>query len=99
MKLTELEPRWIHPNIFVFRCPCCRKVWLSCKNVVMASFKETHDALFAGLGEGWREAVVPPKHDFAWSITGTFEDMTVSPSLDCSASGHWHGYITGGETR
>lgn len=40
--------------------------------------------------------------DFAWTITDgientTFETMTVKPSLDGSAGGLWHGYITNGE--
>lgn len=42
------------------------------------------------------------KPEFAWTIEGgienaTFETMTVSPSLDGSAGGLWHGHITGGE--
>ena len=27
----------------------------------------------------------------------TFETMTVTPSLDGSAAGNWHGFITNGE--
>lgn len=38
----------------------------------------------------------------AWSVAGgienaTFEAMTVTPSLDGSAAGNWHGFITNGE--
>jgi hypothetical protein len=32
-----------------------------------------------------------------WQRTGeTFEDLTLSPSVDASAQGHWHGFITKG---
>lgn len=105
MRLSELGPRWVHPNIFVFRCPHCRNVFLTCKNVEMTR-QQTWDALEAGLGEAWNEIVVPPKPEMAWSISGTApsdpqqafaENVTVTPSIDASASGHWHGFITKGE--
>jgi hypothetical protein len=40
--------------------------------------------------------------DHQWTITGgieaaTFETLTVTPSLDGSAGGNWHGFITNGE--
>ncbi len=39
---------------------------------------------------------VPP--GYLWKRTGeTFETLTLSPSVDASASGHWHGHITNGE--
>jgi hypothetical protein len=39
-----------------------------------------------------------------WTITGgiessTFETMTVKPSIDGSAGGLWHGFITNGEIK
>jgi|SRR5579871_810503 len=35
-----------------------------------------------------------------WHREGTtFDDMTLSPSIDASAFGHWHGYITSGQIR
>lgn len=38
----------------------------------------------------------------AWTIAGgiekaTFETLSVTPSIDGSAAGNWHGYITNGE--
>lgn len=42
------------------------------------------------------ENIVPCGKDTSWEIKGTFENMTVKPSLDASASGHWHGFITDG---
>jgi hypothetical protein len=40
--------------------------------------------------------------DLAWTVAGgidtaTFETMTVTPSLDGSKGGLWHGHITNGE--
>lgn len=33
-----------------------------------------------------------------WHRTGdTFETLTLTPSIDASAYGHWHGFITRGE--
>jgi hypothetical protein len=35
-----------------------------------------------------------------WQRTGeTFDDLTLSPSVDASASGHWHGHVTNGEVK
>lgn len=97
MKLTELEPRWIHPNVFVFKCPHCRRDWLACKNIVMPERDQW--ALFESVfGEWWNVSVVPMDVPCAWSIAGTdFATMTVAPSIDASKSGHWHGHITNGE--
>ena len=57
-------------------------------------------------GENWN--VVPSKPEATWSIPGSvpidtkaafITDLTVTPSIDASASGHWHGFITNGEIR
>jgi hypothetical protein len=111
MRLSELHPRWIHANMFVFECPHCHKtgrqepVLLTCKNVEMTR-QQTWDIIRAALGEDCELIVVPPKPKFAWTISGTrpndpkaafAEDCTVTPSIDASDSGHWHGYITNGE--
>lgn len=43
----------------------------------------------------------PPSDDhLLWNRTGdNYETMTLSPSIDASASGHWHGFISNGEIR
>jgi hypothetical protein len=107
MRLTDLEPRWIHPNVFVFRCPHCRDVLLSCKNATMSS-GDQHQLFCDTFGEKDPQIVVPCKPEMNWSITCDiavpvgrdavfFEHATVKPSLDASSSGHWHGNITNGE--
>lgn len=47
------------------------------------------------------ENAVPANPKARWVSTrdpqeSTFETLTVSPSLDASASGHWHGWIKDG---
>jgi hypothetical protein len=57
-------------------------------------------------GERYEMEVVPSKPEQAWSISGSvpidtkaafITDLTVTPSIDASKSGHWHGHITNGE--
>jgi len=109
MRLVDLEPRWLTSNVFIFRCPHCvarggdgkyDQNWLSCKNGAMSTrdqilLFEQHKDLIDGKGAF---IVVPCKADHSWSISGVdFASMSVTPSLDASASGHWHGFITNGE--
>lgn len=101
MKLLDLEPRWVHPNLFVFRCPHCRQTWLTCKNIVMGHKEQIEILQRADLDPtGPRYAAVPMKPETAWKIRGKdFSTMTITPSIDASASGHWHGHITAGRIR
>lgn len=97
MRLAELQPRWIHPTVFIFVCPCCRSMLLSCKTAYMS--REEQYALFQRLS-GWRaDHIVPTVPGCGWRVTGTLPDITVTPSIDASAAGHWHGHITAGEIR
>ena len=99
MKLVELEPKWIHPNLFIFKCPHCRKDILSCKNVVMP-FTKQHELFEKEWGDNWPALVVGCQDSMAWTFSGTdFANLTVNPSIDASKSGHWHEYITNGEIR
>lgn len=104
MRLIDLEPRWIHPNVFVFLCPHCRKDFLACKNIEMTQ-KEQRILFETEFGEDWNQIVVPMNPSTVWSISGSvpidtkaafITDLTVSPSIDASASGHWHGHIRNG---
>jgi hypothetical protein len=50
--------------------------------------------------EGAYHDVVGCKPNIAWTRTSDdFAAMSVTPSLDASASGHWHGFITNGEIK
>jgi hypothetical protein len=115
MRLADLEPRWFDvPGIgatkdgVTFLCPCAMCLQTPEKQVRLA-------AQFANPVDGpprarmsldetlWhvhelRTFDVPP--GFLWQRTGvTFETLTLSPSVDASASGHWHGFVTHGECR
>jgi len=97
MRLTDLEPRWVYKEkVFCFLCPHCRKVWLSCKRVVMSTHEQIVIFESAVRGESIN-VVVPCKAEAAWKFSGgDFETMTITPSLDASDAGHWHGHITNG---
>lgn len=97
MKLTELEPQWVHPEMFAFRCPHCRLTILTCKSRAMGN-KEQRELLDAHFGEDRSHDVVGCKDEMGWTMSGTdFSTITVTPSIDAGASGHWHGHITNGE--
>jgi hypothetical protein len=98
MKLSELEPRWLDENVFVFRCPHCRNTWLSCKNAQISIKRQFEIFREANLEPaGPRYGVVLMNAEAAWIVGGKdFATMTVTPSIDASASGHWHGHITNG---
>lgn len=59
---------------------------------------DLYDKVFGTEHRGWGDLIVPCKAEFSWQFSGQdFETLTVSPSIDASASGHWHGNITNGE--
>lgn len=97
MRLADLNPRWAidadiviggvkrhyddrHGMALSFDCPCCGTTRLA--------------VWFANPIDG-----LPPTDDasFLWQRTcDTFEALTLSPSVDASAHGHWHGFIRNG---
>ena len=58
------------------------------------------DALLPSLGyeDYGRCDLIGCKPTIAWTIKSaeSFETISVTPSLDASNSGHWHGFITNG---
>lgn len=106
MKLTDLSPHWIslgpdksgddHLGI-TFRCPHC-------------PVGERGETTYLGV---WFAQPVDPNHhpdidwptymlvhptQHFWQRTGeTFDTLTLTPSVDASAHGHWHGFITNGD--
>ncbi len=114
MRLVELEPRWFaeqgrHGQGLSFWCPCC--VGKPCAVRLGVAFAPTLDGgppinlgsktLFPALWpkEGERPVTtVPP--GIHWQRTGEgFDSLTLSPSVDASAAGHWHGFVANGEVR
>lgn len=103
MRLTELDPHWIglcpgHAWGLSFVCPCCAR-----------NGKEDRIAVFfdEAIGLQLLERVIGravinheamellSKHK--WHREGeTFDTLTLTPSVDASEHGHWHGFITNG---
>lgn len=115
MKLTDLEPRWFDvPGVggaidgVSFRCPCARCV-ANPRDQVRLGVQFTpigEDRVVAAMSQKekmrhvheLRTFDVPP--GIIWRRTGdTFQTLTLSPSVDASRSGHWHGHVTAGEIR
>ena len=96
IRLEELEPRWIYKRkVFAFRSPCCRERWLTCKRVPMATGAQM--AIIESAQREFPGIYTASKPEAAWNFTDhDFNHITVTPSIDASASGHWHGWITNG---
>ncbi len=112
MRLSELEPRWASskwadgvgssPSAWkfgvTFLCPCCQKVRLA------VLFKPFIDPEHIAERMLWAVPGAPDPNTgevrevLFWQRTGeTFDDLTLTPSIDVSKYGHWHGHITNGE--
>src|SRR4051794_40659176 len=109
MKLLDLDPQSLIKDGrrvgFTFLSPIEKQGnthWRQSCFVVMLPSREQWELFEQVHGEHF--AVQGCRPDFAWTIAGgidaaAFETMTVMPSLDGSAGGLWHGFITGGEIR
>jgi|WetSurMetagenome_2_1015567.scaffolds.fasta_scaffold1706867_1 hypothetical protein len=106
MRLTELNPHWFtvggSPDIVgvTFDCPCCApdgKV-----TSLGTKYRPRLGVLF--IEEIDRDGL---PNDVHWTTPGkkwhrageTFDMLTLSPSINCEAFGHWHGFIQNGEVR
>lgn len=102
MKLTELNPHWFvledgGPVVGLsFQCPHC------------PADKATRLAVaFHHHGRAAMEDQYVLAHHGAddtqhiWDLQGQddFATLTLTPSIDASKSGHWHGFITNGEIK
>ena len=90
-RLVDLDPSWIteqgRPRMgVIFLCPCC--VGTDRERYLFTLFKNPVDG----------GPPAPPEGSPRWTRTvDSFETLTLSPSIDVSASGHWHGFIQNGE--
>lgn len=97
MRLTDLEPRWITFSSngarcgLTFLCPHCRTARLG------AWFHDPYCGVGYPVSEWPLFMLQHPDLKF-WARTGEdFDTLTLSPSVDASSVGHWHGTITNGE--
>jgi len=103
VKLTDLQPEWLTHDAFIFKNPTGGNDWLTCKRVVMPTNEQQKLIYGDWMDESTRtkwvgKPVVLTTPDMAWAFEGNdFATLTVSPSIDASASGNWHGFITNGE--
>lgn len=96
MHLTDLDPGWFSTGDgrngmgVTFDCPHCAATGAYQKLGIW----------FANPIDGGPAAPPGVEPKPRWQRTGeTFETLTITPSIDASASGHWHGWITNGEIR
>jgi hypothetical protein len=100
LRLIDLDPAWIDYKgervAFVFRCPHCQAIWLSC-TLRQMSISDQCEAFIDALREDGDDCV-PCEQTCAWKMSGgpDLDSITITPSLDASKSGHWHGHITNG---
>lgn len=93
----DLMPRWIHPHLFVFLCPHCQGVFLTCKNAVMSRHEQCEVTENDAIGlHGVTVVLCDPEMAWNYPSGADFNTISVTPSLDASASGHWHGTIESG---
>lgn len=94
MRLTELNPRWLaYDGIrlgVTFDCPCCKtqRLGVPFHHAASELTDDEHILAISPQASIWTET--NPADD-------NFENLSLSPSIDCSASGHWHGFITNGD--
>ena len=97
MRLIDLNPRWYvleqgGPRVgFTFLCPHCESERLGV--AIHHQGREAMDDVYIHAHHPGN----PNEH--IWSLIGIdeFEHLTLTPSIDASTSGHWHGFITNGE--
>jgi hypothetical protein len=96
MRITELSPEWIGDKKgIMFLCPCCKDMTLTCYFEATPMKQQMQTA--AIMRPNNHGKIVPVNPKFAWTRQGDdFETLTITPSVDASASGHWHGFITNG---
>jgi hypothetical protein len=81
----------------MFRSPSGRGDWITCKRVPMSS-SDQYKLIYEDNPDLKRQCVVMTVPDMAWTFSGDdLETLTITPSIDCSASGNWHGFITNGK--
>lgn len=107
MRLTELEPHWLERDGrrfgVIFRCPT-KPDWWQVVIVEPAPKFRGADSQYEAIKRSGAaaEGMWQPANESApWQIdaieSATFGTLTITPSVDGSAGGLWHGHVTNGE--
>ena len=109
MKLTDLDPRWLEKDGkrvgLMFRCPLDPS---NEKRLQAVFFRPTPptpdqwDITDAVLGRESNHLVQHCNPEAHWDCAppaeeATFDNISITPSVDGSAGGNWHGHITNGQ--
>jgi Family of unknown function (DUF6527) len=97
VKLTDLNPQWTQAG-YGGTTRGRAGLWFDCPGACCATSlgKQRIHVPFRNPGDGGPDIPGDPR----WQRTGdTFETMSLTPSVDASKFGHWHGFISGGEVR
>lgn len=105
MRLTELDPKWMVLRQggdvvgITFRCPHCPAGERGETTFLGVMFAALIDRDGLDVEErDWPTYMAQHPERHYWQRSGeTFEVLTLSPSVDCSSVGHWHGFIQAGE--
>lgn len=98
MKLTDLNPRWV--GLHNWSSESIYRIGLSFNSPptgkrLSVLFTPAIDPDGLAAQYQWGDFFPGSKK---WARTGdTFETLTLTPSLDFSASGEWHGFINAGD--
>ncbi len=88
MKLTDLDPRWYTGLVNSQGYPATE--------IIGFTFDCPH-CRYERLNVLIRSDNIKDTR-FVWNMTGNnFSNLTITPSIDASKCGHWHGCITNGE--
>jgi hypothetical protein len=106
MRITELEPRWSRDangnNGISFLCPHCLVQRLAVlvdhatPHLVNVPFPDSSN-INVNQKQCWQITGDAPTFDGL--NHGGFDNVSLTPSVDASEFGHWHGHITNGEIK
>jgi len=107
VRLTDLDPKWIVLRDggdvvgITFRCPHCPAGERGKTTFLGVMFTHGIDRDGTDTDEqDWPDYMIQHPKEHFWLRTGeAFESLTLSPSIDASGVGHWHGFIENGEAR
>lgn len=98
MRLVDLEPRYFvrheggQPVGITFDCPCCIGKPNGSRLAIALHMDGTNFDPDPNNPQQFETG------ETIWTITGgdSFDNLSLTPSIDASKAGHWHGFITNG---